>query len=240
MRTALIWSRRSLLALVGGLFIAWLLAEGAQWLLRWRAERLLADIQALPMGGSWSDSQRLMRTWSRWSRPYGDCAAEECNYRIDMTHLLPRPLAGYPDEGVKNWLPRAVNRLGLREGRVLAGFSVEHGLVTRRWFAEEVALPVRTWHEPSGSYMPELAVSSEECFKFLPSEHPSLRHPYRSVRDWMVGLRVSFTPEEDPYERTALMDFRLSCITRFHPCMSESDLLPEGWRILQEQENSDQ
>jgi hypothetical protein len=41
-------------------------------------------------------------------------------------------------------------------------------------------------------------------------------------------------PEEQATVLEALMDFRLYCITRFSPCLQESEILPEGSKLLEE------
>ena len=89
--------------------------------------------------------------------------------------MLPQSLTGYPDPGVKNWLPRIVNHLGLRSSAVRAGFSVQHGIVTSKWFAEQVSLPVSAWNFPPGQprVVPNLALSSGE-FSSFPEAAPAL------------------------------------------------------------------
>jgi len=47
-------------------------------------------------------------------------------------------------------------------------------------------------------------------------------------------LQVSFSPNEDPSEQSALMDFRFACLTQLRPCETEAEILPEGARMLQE------
>jgi hypothetical protein len=47
-------------------------------------------------------------------------------------------------------------------------------------------------------------------------------------------LQITFSPDEDPAEQSALMDFRFSCITQFRPCETEAEFLPEGASMLQE------
>ena len=237
MTVTLKWCRRVFLTAFLLAIAAWLYAEGAQWLLRWRAEKLLADIQALEVNrSSWSDAQRLMLKWGRWGNYWGTCTAESCEYWIDMTHVLPERLRGYPDEGVKNWLPRLMDHLGQRTAVVQAGFSVERGRVTEKSFREIVTLPVRVWYARGGAYVPELFVWSSEYERFSSDEDDAQLRSHIKVRNlkgpW--GLRTQFASQVEPVERAALMSFQFSCITQFSPCLSERDILPEGWRMLEE------
>jgi hypothetical protein len=113
---------------------------------------------------------------------------------------------------------------------------VEHGIVTRKWFLEQVRLPVRVWYLRDGAYVPDLAVSSRESTQLPNIKGYPRPDPYRMARNMRgpYGVVVWFMPQEESDEKAALMNFRFSCITRFSPCLREDEILPEGWRILQE------
>ena len=220
----------------------WASGEGAQWLLRWRAQDLLADVRSLDVNRSgWPDAQRLMTKWGAYAAAdTGPCTLDACTYRIDLLQVLPQSLIGYPDPRVKNWLTRLVDCVGLRSVAARGGFTVEHGVVTSKWFAEQVAVPVRDWNSRGGAYVPDLAVSSGEFLGFAGPTEKSPPHPYRRVHNFhgAYGITAQFLPQEDGAEQAALMDFRFSCITQFTPCQDEGEILPEAWRNLQEQEHS--
>jgi len=179
-----------------------------------------------------------MSKWGRWGGYRGVCTAQHCKYGIHFEHGLPKSLIGYPDEGVKNWLPRLVTRLGLRGwAAVAAGFTVENGLVTETDFLEDVMLPVQTWFSPP--FESDLYVSSRE-----ENKSPSYGleyfpvHSNRTARMSKFGLLVRFFPEENPSEKESLMNFRFNCITQLNPCLREDEILPEGWHLLQEEQAS--
>jgi hypothetical protein len=231
-------SRQILLTILILLGAAWASGEAAQWLLRWRAQKLLTDVRSLEVNRSgWPDAQQIMTKWAQWGKSSASCTAEACAYQINLIQVLPPMLVGYPGVGVKNWLPKMVGHLGLRSGAARAGFSVEHGVVTEKWFGEQVTLPVREWGLPAG-YVPYLSVSSGGNSRFheRAGEFPHL-HPNRLVRTYPNGMNVSFSPEEEAPEQALLMDFRFSCITQLSPCRNAGDILPEGWRMLQEQQH---
>lgn len=220
------------------LVCAWLWSAANQWLLRWRGERLLADIQALEVSkSSWTDAEALVKKWG--FRHLGDsCTPEKCQYGIQVGHGLTRWFWGYPDVGVMNWMPRIADNVGLRFSGISAGFTVEKGVVTSKSFWEMVRLPVRDWLLPGGGYMQELMVMSVETADS--SRYPdydnrrSRMHPHSSARETKFGLVVGYSPDEDISERAKLMDFRLDCITRFIPCKNEGEILPEGQVLLEE------
>jgi hypothetical protein len=237
MNSARKWPRQILLILVLLLLAAWSSSYYAQWSVRWRGQHLLADVRSLNVNQShWSDAQALIKKWGAYGSSPTACSEDACVYRITIVQVLPQFLIGYPDQGVHNWLPRLADRLGLRSAAVRAGFSVQHGIVMSKWFAEQVSLPVRAWGPQRGNYIPDLAISSGEFIAF-PDVAPIVpAHPYLRVRDWHgpYGITVQTLPQEDAAERAKLMDFTTSCITQFSPCLTQSQILPEATRVLQQ------
>jgi hypothetical protein len=214
----------------------WLAAETAQHLLRSRAQRLLADIRTLNVNRStWSDVQPIMSKWSSFSVPKGSCTAQACTCQIDLVETLPIEFVGSTDPAAKNWIPRLMDHIGLRSTAARAGFTIDHGTVTTRWFGEQVTLPVRNWIAPDG-YIPYLSVASTETTQFADRAkgHPLL-YPNRLAVRVKTYIDIAFSPAEDPAEQDALMRFNLACITRFRPCESEGEILPEAQRLWQQQ-----
>ncbi len=234
MHSLLYRCRQLLLALLFILCVAWVAGEAAQWLLRWRAEKLLAGVRTLQVNRStWSDAQQLMQKWSRWTTPKPGCSADDCTVQISLVQTLPPILVS--DPGAHNWLPSLADHIGLRSIAARAGFIVEHGVVTTKYFGEQTTLPVRDLGSSEG-YTPYLSVSSAETSHFREIAGDSkLPHPNRMAQHLKGYLQVSFSPDESPAVQSALMDFDLSCITRFQPCNSEADLLPQGMGMWQEQ-----
>lgn len=236
-------SRQIIVILVVLFAAAWVSGEAGQWLLRWRAGKLLTSIRSLEVGhSSWADAQKVIGTWSKWGASDGHCSEQACSYRINLVQTLPPVLEGYPGSNptgaVKNWLPRAMGHLGLRSAAVRAEIVVNNGIVTEKWFGEQVTLPVRDW-SVLANYVPYLSVASHGTSRF--HDHPrdpDQTFPNRLVRTYPNGLSVSFSPDEDASERSRLMDFQFTCITRLIPCRDVSEILPEGSRTLQQEKHS--
>ena len=227
--------RQFLLLILILLCAAWVSGEGYLWLLRWRGEKLLTDVRLLQVDRSgWQDAQGLMAKWGHWGASSASCTAEACTYRIDLIQALPESMVGSPGNSAKNWLPKMVGHLGLRSAAARAGFTVEHGAVTTKWFGEQVTLPVQEW-DRSANYVPYISASSAEDAKYqehFPEWHPL--HSDRRVQPYPNGMSVIFSPQEEASERALLMDFRFSCITRLRPCRDAGEFLPEGERMVQE------
>jgi len=209
----------------------WVFGIGRQQLLRWRAGRLLADIQSLRVSQStWADAQRFMTRWKTWGVSYESCTAEQCDFRVQISDFIPREygLDQFDYDGPKHFA-RALDRLGLRQAYVVASIRVFHGIVTRKDFAMAVARPVRLWQTPGGPFAMEIQADV--------SEGPHLRNNMNpdfysgdfnsSVRRMPHGtLRVVSTPQEPLQRRRALMAFRLDCISQWFQCTKESQVLP--------------
>jgi hypothetical protein len=182
-----------------------------------------------------SDVKPLIARWSKRQKAFTNCTAEDCQYGVTLTHVLPEPLRGYPDVGVKNYLPRVMKAIGLRSVWVQGEIRVRNGVVTDRSFLEDISLPVSAWFDRGGAFVPDLLVVSSERSSFSKSY---LVSPYPHRAAWNLkgpyGLKITFAPNERADMREALMDFRLNCITRFSPCLQESEILPKSLKLLEE------
>jgi hypothetical protein len=91
-----------------------------QRLLRWRAERLMADMHQIRLYQStWADAQRLMHRWGAWGHYDGSCTAESCRYEIEIGD----PIYGFNPRSEINWLMRGlylVRSSGLFGGHIAA------------------------------------------------------------------------------------------------------------------------
>ena len=123
-------------ALVG---VLWASVSIQQHVLRWRAERLLADIKSIEMGkNTWGDAQRLIYRWGKWGEYRGSCTSDRCSYRIDLNEPL-GSFFEYPnrnDGEVKFLIESLLNPvypiyflIGGKGGAVVARFEVIHGII---------------------------------------------------------------------------------------------------------------
>jgi hypothetical protein len=65
--------------------------------LRWRAERLSADMHQIRLHQStWTDAQQLMHRWGGWGHYDGSCTAASCMYEIEMDTCMRMALVRDP------------------------------------------------------------------------------------------------------------------------------------------------
>ena len=118
------------LALVAGLAV---FVQIQQRILRWRAERLLADIRELQSHKStWADAQKIMTRWGAWGSYEGSCTAEKCEYRIiivdTLSTLIWENVARYP---FLRLLYQPSIFLGEKGAGIVATLDVKSGIVQK-------------------------------------------------------------------------------------------------------------
>jgi hypothetical protein len=128
--------------------LTFLAVQFQQRMLRWRAERLLADMHQIRLYQStWADAQRLMTRWGAWGHYDGSCTAESCKYEIEMdsiANLVQR-------HAWLSWLLRR-DRLNLyqwfggRDSGFRATFTVHDETIWRESSAIGVSIPRRRMH----------------------------------------------------------------------------------------------
>jgi hypothetical protein len=224
-----------------------------QHLLRWRAERLLADIRQIQMGKStWADAQRLMYRWGKWNASWDslECSMRSCNYAIsldDVSHALHRfPLIDGGQWGSELRWPRWMNRpYGWAGGRfavVRAEFEVRNGIIWSKSFAVLLTPFPETYNETgelnalTNSSMMAQAVCETQCShgRFHSKETVfSVDNPEMSLfaaDDDRVGhgVMAEFTPFADGNTLKALLDFNLDCLSRWKQCCTVAELMPSA------------
>ena len=131
------------------LLFTFLAVQIQQRTLRWRAERLLADMHQIRLYQStWADAQRLMTRWGAWGHYDGSCTAESCKYEIEMDSIAISLVQHHVWLG---WLLRH-DRLNLyqwfggRDSGVRASFTVHDGTIWRESSSIGVSISRRRMH----------------------------------------------------------------------------------------------
>ena len=140
-------------------FLAFLAVQIQQRTLRWRAERLSAEMHQVRLYQStWADAQRLMYRWGRWGHYDGSCTAASCKYEIEMDSV-DRYTPRIPRHVWLDWLLQH-DRLNLYQwfgGRLSAfhaSFTVHDGTIWKE--------KVPRWASayPAGGYEQEMTMIS--------------------------------------------------------------------------------
>lgn len=217
-------------------------------LLRHRAEALLSDIRHLEVRKStWADAQKFMSRWGAWGHYDGSCTAAECEYHVviadlfifNKRHHLPYRLVR-PYMVIGGWL-------GGRPVMVRASLTVIDGVLWGKIFGAFIEVPPRSFF-PSQSF-------SDNGYRLIGTAGSASRlslisgpTPQLALhRDYLIGspggcevclmAYTKFTPSAHPSDVQRLMNFDLSCITRWRPCREREQLMPQAWpQYLAEQD----
>jgi hypothetical protein len=239
---ALKWTCVSVLALV--LLLA-LLVQGQQWLLRWRAERLMADMHQIRLYQStWDNAQRLMHKWGRWGHYDGTCTAESCRYAITLGNSF----FGVNDTEEPNWFDRpwlilvGSGVFGTRAAALQTTFTVHKGSIW--WMSVYFLVDV-----PSGKvggYDGEYGLLVKaQSVQVMPGNRTNLteqmeEHPYYyasrpSGCTNCMKADVWYSTRAPAEQIAQLTDLNFDCITRFRPCRFLRDVLPleREWNLYQ-------
>jgi hypothetical protein len=223
-----------------------------QHILRWRAERLLADIRQIQMGKStWADAQRLMYKWGAWGKWEGPCTAEGCEYQIMLpdalqavtTHFWERtPLAMREERHFyRQWELHLYSLLGGRITQIRAGVHLKNGII---WTKSYAVYTARSFYEYGVEEFLIGTADGETRFTH-PAYQPGLKlHPEYSLKAAgpcdgcsdgsctvcrMIG--ASFTPFAAPGIVSQLFDFNLRCITSRKQCDDPKEIMPSTWHL---------
>jgi hypothetical protein len=235
--------------------ITFLAVQIQQRMLRWHAERLLADMHQVRLYQStWADAQRLMHRWGAWGHYDGSCTAASCKYEIEMDSI-DRYNPRVPRHAWVDWL-LSHDRLNLyqwfggRASAVRASFTVHDGTIWRESTAMGVSVPRRrmrrvtgvdtilndddfdwTLSVGAGSYQ-RLHQTLGTPFMSMGGDESLAGHPYYKVRRpsgckvLCQIVSVYYSTRTPPAEIERLTSYDFSCFTRFNPCARIVDLLP--------------
>ncbi len=227
--------RTAALAFAGVVALLFVLVQFQQYLLRWRAERLLSDIRTIQMGKStWADAQQLMYRWGKWGRYEGTCAAERCSYQIELDERLSSSLVGCCRK-----LLVIYYIFGGRDAAVVARFDVIQGQIWAKDFVLVMGVFEGTLPDDDREYM--LSGSATTRWRVRDFRWQNPRHPEYVVDrpDACTGgceeINARYTPFADPVEVNQLMSFSLDCITRLVTCRHREDIMPSVSRQMAEE-----
>jgi hypothetical protein len=204
--------------------------QAGQWLLRSRAERLLADIRELQSKESkWQDAQKIMMRWRPWGLGESLCTSHECFFYVRMRDPVDTLIRGDLDRTPRLpfliWLSQLLRE---KFTFVEASLRVKDGIV------EESRFRMNFFGQDEGIAR---AVSAIDGLDFEADRwnHPDFyaeKHPWC---DSCIRFETGFTPFAGKQEIRELTSFNFSCITRWSPCTTEADVMPSAWKLYREE-----
>lgn len=224
--------------LLGGAVLIVALIAGAirldQYALRWRAECLQSDIRSLELRKStYADTRRLEDRWLDRTKE-SVCQPFWCDLAIFLNNTGSQHLGFL----VNHPAAFAVyHTLGGRVAGVYSFIRVRDNLLWEKGIS--LGIEARST-EPDGRHVRYELMGSIETASF---SWVSPRHPEYQIGgpNGCMGCKagwVKFTAFADPKDVSRLADLNFACITRWHPCTQQADVLPTAWKELQSEESA--
>jgi hypothetical protein len=225
------WILRPLGWLFGGMFVATVLMAGAirldQYVLRWRAERLMSDFRSLELRKSaYADARRLEDRWFDNTKE-SVCRSSWCDLSMSVNS------AGYQYMQFFQRHPSVLAAYHALGGRRACAYSFIQVRDNVLW-GKEIGLSIETLEtEPDGrhvQYQLEGSIGTDDHFSWVSARHPEYQI---GGPTGCLGCRtgwVKFTPFADPKDISRLTDLNFACITRLRHCTKQADILPTAWK----------
>jgi hypothetical protein len=238
--------RVTALAVLAVVLLLFAAVQFQQHLLRWRAERLMADMHQIRLYQSnWADAQRLMNHWGKWGHYDGSCTAAECRYAIEIGD----PLMGRNEQSNIHWPMRAiyfVKSLGIFScpmASLRTTFTVQDGTIWRESARIVVDVPRDLLNSNVDNIDYFLIIETKSRQRLLwtsdsdwilgsydqLADHPNYRVGHPGGCENCFSAVVTYSTHTPQSEINRLTDFNYSCFTRFGKCQWLGDLLPIAW-----------
>ena len=211
-----------------------------------RAERLMADVQALKLRQSnWLEAERLISRWGKYGHYEGHCDASFCRYSIGLNSpAMALGNAGFwrhlDNHFVRLIAPFIFDYSGGRLATLLTTIVVQDSVVLRKSAVFIYDVPSTS----SGSSGYSLIATSRATSRLTSGGLPLIgseqlaEHPFYAVTrpggcSFCLMANVTFTPDTPDPEMRRLTTFNLNCITRLRPCRYLEDIYPaaEDWHL---------
>ena len=223
--------------------LAFALVHFQQSLLRWRAERLMADIHRIRLYQSnWADAQRLMYRWGAWGHYDGSCTSKDCRYAIDLKDVS---LQEYEKEqaGAGSWLwdhPAAeviYRWLGGRYAGIHCSFIVQDDTIWRTETSVSIAASPKVLSKDFWGYVLFVQARSQQALREsegggdVEGDDDQLAyHPFFKVGqpngcEGCIWVGITYSTHTPQAEIERLTDFELSCLTNLISCERPDELL---------------
>lgn len=196
-----------------------------EWMFRYRAGRLLADMRALQLHQAGiPEIQAIFMRWNHEERP-------TCCWFETGLWLGPTPPDFADPESL--WF-RLFRMYGGRFARVTARAAVDDSRAWKSFYFEIELETSRVRGSPNeGHDVLSGVTGAAPRFSIQHHWHGLTLHPHYvvevHVRNWYAhtpDISVQFDQQADPKDIARLATFDLSCLTRLWPCRRAGDLMP--------------
>ena len=224
--------------------------QTSEWTVRRRAERMLAEFDALTPGvTTWSTLQSLRARWRRWETSDGPCDASRCDFQIRVEDWMWIPLDKVPSIGQFHDYASRTAAILLHDHRpmIWLDVSVRNGKLEDADITEETLVPKgygpgweESGPEPKGYEEYKMwdyaliahstTVRALDALETANSSHREYMMQPPSGCEGCMGFFTKFGRDAQKQDVAWLTAFDFSCMTRWSPCTRAGELMPEAWR----------
>lgn len=205
---------------------------------------------------NWQEARARLQPWKSNTKFDQNCDELRCSLNITLDDLVYSYFRGryrlswlddyfrwkfnltYQEglfEHFEEALLRRYMHVGGHPAHIEAGISVRDGIVWRKSFSVSIETDVNNDRAFFGANV-EYALVAETgtVSRFTNGDEQLTLHPHYAIGrpggcEICVMGWAKFTPYAEPSDAQRLMQLDLSCLTRWHPCVTQSDIMPAAW-----------
>jgi len=138
---------------------------------------------------------------------------------------------------------RTYVRAGGHPARIAASIGMRDGIIWGKGISVGIETYARngTWTSSDGGPVEYTLIASAQSVSRFSFYETGLYNPQLALHpDYAIGRPggceicvmgwVKFTPYAAPTDTRHLTQFNLSCLTRWHPCLDQNDIMPAAWK----------
>jgi hypothetical protein len=128
---------------------------------------------------------------------------------------------------------------GVRPAQIIARVEMRDGIVWGKGFSSTIQFLSPSYSADGRRYDYVLIASAHSVPRFPVRDYGILADPVRLHPNYAIGrpggctgcvaVWADFTPYADTADVHRLMQLDLSCLTRWHPCTTQQDIMPVAW-----------
>jgi hypothetical protein len=206
-----------------------------QYLLRRRAEHLLSDVRSLELRkSSYSDARRIIDLWSSEVQQGGPCRQSWCVTEISLENIAWRYARFFSNH---QRILELYRRIGGRAALVRASIRVRDNIVWGKSFSVYVDSTYVDDGEGGRFYYTLIGRFGSGSPTDVSYLHPEYAIGRPGGCTGCIEGHVVYTPFADAADIQRLSDVNLACLTQFHPCATQGDIIPSAWKELASEPN---
>ena len=216
------------------------------YLLRYRSERLLGDMQSVELRKTtFAEAQRMFQKWGVTVGEQDKCDGNNCTLMVDLSGFIVPHVVPHLGPRAALIVERGRLLVGTRLALIRAWVRIRRGVVWDKGVSVFVEAPPENHRDrmlwggastvsrfyTSTVERPEVAMQDTLIHSdYLVGQ--GMRYANEDTPQFLVevpAIWAEFTPYADPADVRRLMQFNLACLTSWRSCRTGAELMPAAW-----------